>query len=55
MTPYIGGFEPVIIMLVDVAPVDTAHRYHLAGTEMLPFLHHEQAAFGRITASAAGY
>jgi hypothetical protein len=40
VTPHIGGFKPVIIMALDVAPVDTACRDQFAGTEMLPYIHH---------------
>jgi hypothetical protein len=41
VTPHIRGFKPVILILVDVAPVDTAHRYQLTRTELLSCLHHE--------------
>jgi hypothetical protein len=30
----VGRLEPVVIVLIVVAPVDTAYRYLLAGTEM---------------------
>jgi hypothetical protein len=32
--PPVGRLEPVVIVLIVVAPVDTAYRYLLAGTEM---------------------
>jgi hypothetical protein len=54
-TPHVGRFEPVIIVFIVVAPVDTAHRYHFAGTEMLSCLNHEQAVPGKITTQSRGW
>jgi len=39
----------MVIVFTVVAPVDAAHRYHLAGMEMLSCLHHEQVVPGKIT------
>ena len=41
VTPDVGGLEPVIVVALDVAPVDTADRHDLPGMELLPWFTHD--------------
>jgi hypothetical protein len=55
VTARICGFEPVIIIALDVAAVDTACRDQFTGTEMLPCLLNERVVPGRITNESAAF
>lgn len=41
MPPHIGGLEPVILVALRVAPVDTAGWYHLAWMKPLLWINHD--------------